>query len=76
MTSEQEITGTLENWHKDLHYPVIWGNVYDDTRERFYDGAHIHTSAIPGIKGMDLKEGDVVKTLNSTYKLGKASSNV
>ncbi len=71
----EEVTGTLENWSKDLYYPVIWGLIYNDIRERFPDGAHIHTSAIPGIKGMDLKEGDIVKTLNSTYKLGKAQIN-
>jgi hypothetical protein len=66
-----EITGRLEKWviqERGLEEFVVWGHVYDDTRERFPDGTMIHTS---GIRSRPLKEGDVVTTRNSTYLLGE-----
>ena len=68
-----EITGTLENWTYDQLYNVVWGNVYNDIHNRFPDGGWIHTSDIPGQRNNQkvFKEGDIVKTLNSSYKLGK-----
>lgn len=69
----KEITGRLENWSYDLMYNVIWGNIYEDARDRFVDGTHIHTSDIPGGRKYNstFSEGDLIKTLNSTYLLGK-----
>lgn len=70
-----EITGRLENWVYDSLWNVVWGNCYDDIHKRFRDGEWIHTSDIPttrnGRTGSTLKEGDIIKTLNSTYLLGK-----
>ncbi len=71
-----EVTGRLESWtvHQSSHGQyVIYGFVYDDVEERFADEDWIHTS---GIKESDhpvaeLKAGDIVKTRNSSYLLGK-----
>lgn len=65
-------TARLENWSYDASLNVFWGNIYDDVRERWWDGAYIHTSHCPE---PDAKEGDVVVTLNSTYLLGKRYEN-
>lgn len=75
----KEVIGRLENWFiafwgdgtKDL---VVWGDIYDDKRKRFKDGLHIHTSYLIEINESnmkDVKEGDVIKTKNSYYLLGK-----
>jgi hypothetical protein len=64
------ITAELHNWFKEYITPdalILWGNVYDDTRHRWPDGTHIHTSRVTnGI----FKKGDIIETLNSTYLLG------
>lgn len=67
--TEDTITGRLENWHWDMYFKIIWGNIYDDINKRFVDGTWIHTSDIEGQK--ECKEGDIVKTRNSSYLLGK-----
>jgi hypothetical protein len=67
--SEQQVTGRLEYWWYDEINHVFWGYLYDDIRKRWWDGVHIHTSCC---HNPDAKEGDVIKTLNSTYLLGKA----
>jgi hypothetical protein len=71
MMKKNEITGTLENWYveqvTDEEF-VINGHVYGDIHRRFEPGAFIHTS---GIKNREVKEGDVVETRNSRYKLGR-----
>ena len=67
----KEVTGRLENWTYDVMYNVIWGDIYNDIRGRFGDGTNIHTSDIPGGRRMEFKEGDIVKTLNSSYLLGE-----
>jgi hypothetical protein len=65
---------TLSGWVSvypnsyDKGWHVFWGHIHEDTRQRFYDGAWIHTSHCVE---PDAKEGDVVHTLNSTYLLGK-----
>jgi hypothetical protein len=64
-----EITGRLENWVPQFN--ILWGHVHDDVRKRFEDGTWIHTSSIFNVNLKDLKEGDVVQTLNSSYLLGK-----
>jgi len=65
----EEVNGTLEDWLYDKNIGVVWGYIYGDTKGRFPDGTHIHTSSIkPTGK---LVEGFVVTTRNSSYKLGK-----
>ena len=70
-----EVTGRLENWNRSAtiggHTFLIWGDIYDDVHERWVDGTPIHTS---GIVEREVKEGDIVETLNSTYLLGKERS--
>lgn len=73
--TEAMITGTVENWHVEKWHSsseyVIWGNIYGDTKGRFAEGTHIHTSALPpGLDTKNLKQGDVVHTHYSAYKLG------
>lgn len=55
----------LENWA--YYFGVFHGNVYDNPR--FYDGTFIHTSTVT-TEG-PYKEGDLITTLNSVYRLGK-----
>lgn len=66
------ITGRLENWTKGNSTTdgtfLIWGDLYDDVNERWASGSRIHTS---NIKEREVKEGDIVETLNSAYLLGK-----
>lgn len=65
---EQDITGRLEDWFYDG--VMVWGNLYEDTKQRWYDGVHIHTSAVLTDR-MYIKEGEVIQTRNSRYLLGK-----
>lgn len=65
------LTGRLEKWSIDDHYPMIWGQIYGDNRKRWPDGTMIHTSAIPNLSKLSLLPGDLVDTLNSTYLLGE-----
>ena len=44
---------------------VVYGEIYNDTKNRFFDGSRIRTSRVQSI---DFVAG-VVKTLNSTYNL-------
>jgi len=64
----EEVTGRLENWY--VANGVVWGNLHDDVRKRWDDGEHIRTSTVQG-STTNLKEGEVVKTRNSLYLLGK-----
>lgn len=68
------LTGRIENWSYDKVNHVIWGNVYEDARGRFVDGAHIHTSNLRHPKDTEFKSGMIVNTLNSTYLLGEPFS--
>lgn len=61
-------TGRLENWYRDPMFNVFWGNLFDDVHRRWRDGQLIHTSYCVD---PDAEEGDVIKTLNSSYLLGK-----
>lgn len=73
MNKEQEIHGTIEQWHREQVSRkefIIYGYVYGDTKGRFPDGTYIQTS---GVMNRAIKEGDIVKTRNSVYKLGKES---
>ena len=62
----------LKNWSVDNFWDgsvVIHGEIYNDTKNRFTDGAHIRTSRVHYI---DFVEG-IAKTQNSTYNLEKRS---
>lgn len=73
MTDEQSsITGTLENWWYDKGWMCFRGNLYGDTRGRWVDGQHIYTSHCPM---PEAKEGDIIKTMNSFYLLGRPFSD-
>ena len=66
-----EITGKLENWYMEQVTRkefIIWGHLSGDSKGRWPDGRWIHTS---GVKNRRIKEGDIVRTRNSTYLLGK-----
>jgi hypothetical protein len=64
-------TGRLENWFlsERAHGTVLVGDVYDDIKDRFVDGTWIHTSKLE--EGYVLGEGELVKTMFSSYLLGK-----
>jgi len=68
---DESITGILNNWYYDKTYNIIWGDVEGDVHGRWVDGTKIHTSNLT-TKGSTAKDGDVVTTRNSRYKLGKA----
>ena len=53
---------SIEKWGEAF---VICGNIHNDTKNRFRDGTHIHTSRVESI---DFVNG-VAKTKNSTYNL-------
>lgn len=63
------ITATLKNVTLDPIYKIVWGNIYGDIHGRWPDGTRIHTSSIP--KFSEIVEGktEIIKTLNSTYRL-------
>lgn len=64
-----QVDGVLENW---IAYPFggsrINGKIYGDSKGRFNDGDVVTTSSV--VEG-DIKEGSIVKTRNSSYRLGK-----
>jgi hypothetical protein len=63
-----EIRGTLTDW--TYNGKTIVGYIFDDTRQRFPDGASIITSRVITPRE-EVIEGAVVETLNSFYQLGK-----
>jgi hypothetical protein len=66
------LTGRLENWeHQPEMYNIMWGDLYDDINTRWPDGTRIRTSSLSHPKTTEFKEGDVIRTRNSTYLLGK-----
>lgn len=68
---DKRITGTLENWAEFPVGSMLYGDIYGDVRHRWPDGTAIRTSLIDWVDLSTLKEGDIVQTRNSTYKLGK-----
>lgn len=70
------VTATLENWYiwhcTDDEF-VIYGDIHNDINKRWEDGHFIHTSGIKYSEHTpeNLSEGNVVKTCNSVYALGK-----
>jgi len=65
------ITGRLENWSYDHINHVMWGNLFDDAKERFREGAYIHTSNLRHPKKTEFKQGMTINTMNSSYLLGE-----
>ena len=63
-----DVTATLENWYHDPVRNIVWGDIYGDIHHRWPDNVRIHTSNLHSVG--PFKEGDVIETLNSTYKLG------
>jgi len=61
-----KITARLENWQ--LVFNNLYGDIYDDSKNRFEDGKWIKLSKINAV---ELKEGDIIQTMNSKYLLGK-----
>lgn len=63
------ITGTLRNWMPDHGAPIVWGEIYDDVKERWADGTMIHTSAV--LDHLETEDAYYIFTINSVYKLPK-----
>lgn len=69
-----ELTGRLSAWYiHDYHDEkyIIYGFCHDDIHGRFKEGERIQTSFIlkKDFPIENLKDGDIIKTKNSTYKL-------
>tara|TARA_R110000823_G_scaffold46965_10_gene120196 strand:- start:2092 stop:2316 length:225 start_codon:yes stop_codon:yes gene_type:complete len=47
-----------------IHNGFYTGYVYNDSKGRFPDDSRIRTSSVVSV------EGDILRTLNTTYKLG------
>lgn len=65
----EKINGRLENWYVCMG--MVWGDLYDDPAKRWDEGTNVHTSSIEVENEETLKEGDIIKTKNSRYLLGK-----
>lgn len=66
-----EVTGILKNWKivNSYGFDIVWGNVYDDAKERFSDGAYIHTSYVT--EKQDHGDYYIFVTRNSIYRCKK-----
>jgi len=64
-----EVTARLENW--GFLGKALYGEVYEDKKQRWKDGHPIKLSRITVTHCRGLREGMIVKTLNSSYLLGK-----
>lgn len=58
---------SLIDWTIEKRYGsyVLYGTIYNDTKNRFADGTYIHTSSLTEIDFVN----KVAKTKNSTYNL-------
>lgn len=65
----EETHGTLEGWELDPR-GVVWGTLMVDSKGRFKDETYVHTSTVTSDTS-NLREGDIITTKNSKYKLGK-----
>jgi len=73
------VTGTLKDWVYDKFCNCVWGYIEGDVRDRFTDGTWIHTSDIPSTRqtrSFTAKEGDLIYTRNSIYRLGKPRKEI
>lgn len=68
---DDEITGRLEGWFYVPTQYRMCGYLYEDIRGRFLDGTFIYTSYVELTAAVEAKEGDVLRTTFSRYKLGK-----
>lgn len=76
---DPRITGTLENWRYSTLDNIVWGNIDYDVKGRFPDGTYIHTSYLPKYENwepFDCKQGDLIYTRNSIYRLGKPANDI
>ena len=67
---KEDITGFLDMWYTQKTSTdkyIIWGHCYGNPR--FANGTWIHTSLVT-TPFDECKAGSLIKTLNSTYKLG------
>ena len=66
-------TATIENWSWNKKSNTIVGYIYGDSNGRFEDGTFIQTSTLKpmSMQVSSPKEGAILQTLNSSYKLGK-----
>lgn len=60
-----KITAELRNWHYNEGWNVFTGDIYDDTKGRWEDGTHIHTSTV--VERIDDGERELIVTRNSVY---------
>lgn len=63
------LVGQLEEWQ--FSGGVVWGKIYGDRKNRFPDGSYIHTSLVLECSTRQMKEGSIIETRNSIYRLGK-----
>lgn len=67
VTEQPDIVGVLRDWRKHVCKPdgtfILWGFVYDDVLNRFYDGQFIHTAKVLKI------ENGYAYTVNHAYRL-------
>lgn len=69
--SEEQKKMVLDEWGMDCkEYMIMLGYVFDDSKGRFFDGQDIRTSLLDD-KKCDIREGGIIITKNSVYKLGK-----
>lgn len=64
----------LENWFYDENIRVFYGEIYNDvTKRRFPDGYPVRTSYLS--YNPSLVEGNIIRTQNTIYVLGKRRTN-
>ena len=68
METHVEIDGIINEWV--FYNGVIWGVITGDRKERFYDGARIHTSLVVEANTPELAEGTIVE-IRSTYSASR-----
>ncbi len=69
--TQTEVTARLENWWYDSLNHVMWGYIYDDVRNQWWDGARIHTSSLGHSPNTKWEKGMLIQTRNSIYLLGE-----
>ena len=73
--SDEQKKMVLDEWGMDCdEYMIVLGDVFDDSKRRFFDGQDIKTSLLDH-KKCDIREDGIVVTRNSVYKLGKPRTN-
>lgn len=73
---DEKPTGRMEHWHlctEGWASGCLYGDLYEDKRHRWREGQGIRTSPVQDLT-VDLREGVVVATKNSTYLLGKPAA--